>query len=87
MGLLNRCCERLRLSIEGDYVMIEETQNPMSPEEVAAKLIEARFRTGKQIEKDAMSKKMNQRDKIAEKEAEIAANREYGIEGSMRNGL
>ena len=59
--------------------MITDTQNPMTPEEVAAKLIAVRFRTSKQVEKDAMSKRMNKRDEIATKQAELAANREYDL--------
>ena len=67
--------------------MIESTQNPMTPKEVADKLIATRFKTSRQSERDAMSNKMNRRTEIADKEAEMAIRKEYGIEGSMRSGL
>ena len=59
--------------------MIDDTQNPMTPAEVASKLMGASFRTIKQIEDTAMIKKMNKRDEISLKQAELAAKREYEL--------
>ena len=59
--------------------MIDDTQNPMTPAEVATKLMDVRFRTIKQSERAAMSKRMNKRDEISLKQAELAAKREYEL--------
>ena len=59
--------------------MIDDTQNPMTPAEVATKLMDVRFRTTKQSERAAMSKRVNKRDEISLKQAELAAKREYEL--------
>ena len=48
-------------------------------EEAAAKSMSVRFRTIKQSERAAMSKRRNIRDEISLKQAELAAKREYEL--------
>ena len=52
---------------------------PMTPEEVSARIIASRFRTSKQTEREAMTRKMNKRNAIADKEYELAAKKEYDL--------
>ena len=52
---------------------------PMTPEEVSARIIAARFRTSRQTEREAMTRKMNKRDQIADKEYELSAKKEYDL--------
>ena len=57
----------------------------MSPEEVAAKLMQTRFTTSRQSDNAIMRKRMEARDKIAERRAKLDFELEYGAIGTIRN--
>ena len=67
--------------------MIESTNKPMTVNEMVKRLITVRVPTTSNKEQRLMATKMRKRDDIAEKKAKMAFEKEYGVEGSMRNGL
>ena len=57
----------------------------MSPEEVAARLIQIRFASSRQSENGLMKSRKKARDKTAELRAKLDFELEYGVIGTIRN--